>query len=279
MNNIKTLAFCALTLAACEQPLEPAQRIDQPRVLGVRVSGELDQATLIPGQPVRTEFLIAGPEGPEAARVAYRWCEAARSERGVPYCATTPWVEDRADANAGALIAVPASLGPGTRLALLGVACIRGEPALADNPLDYRCSSDEAPLRFSFDAWTRDDAAELNPDLTGLSISLGEEAVSLSEASETPACDDATPTLGAGAKHSLKIELGAAALTGKALQLSHFSTRGRLDRQYSFVAEKPPAHVALTWQAPAQTGPVKQYLVVRDGAGGVSWATWNVCVR
>jgi hypothetical protein len=168
---------------------------------------------------------------------------------------------------------------PGTRLALLGAACVRGEPALADSPLDDHCSGDEAPLRFSFDAWTLDDAPDFNPDLSGLAVTLGGESIELSAAGDAPACDGATPTLGAGQKHALEIELGAAALTGKELQLSHFSTQGELERQFSFVTEKQGPHVALTWQAPQAVGPLKQYLVVRDGSGGVSWATWNVCVR
>jgi hypothetical protein len=280
MKNGHILLGLALTALACEDALEPAQRIDRPRVLGVRVSTERGEASLVPGEPASLEFLLAGPEGPQPARIAYRFCEAASSERGVPYCAQEPWAEDVTDrVDEAVALEVPAALGPGTRLALLGVACTEGAPTLADSSLDYGCTGEAAPLRFSFDAWTLDSTPRPNPDLTGLVVTLDDESAELSGAEVTPTCDDATPALAAAQSHTLAIDLGAAALSADELQVSHFSTRGKLERQFSFVAQEQAPSVVLTWQAPAEPGPVKQYLVARDGAGGVSWATWNVCVR
>jgi hypothetical protein len=280
MKNAHILAMLALVTLACEDALEPAQRIDRPRVLGVRVSTERGEASLVPGQPASLEFLLAGPDGPQPARIAYRFCEAASSERGVPYCAQAPWAEDVTDsADEAVALDVPAALGPGTRLALLGVACTDGAPTLADSALDYGCSGEAEPLRFSFDAWTLDSTPQPNPDLIGLGVTLGDESVDLSGADVTPTCDDALPSLAPAQSHTLTIDLGTTALPTKELQLSHFSTRGKLERQFSFVDGEQARSVVLTWQAPAEVGPVKQYLVARDGAGGVSWATWNLCVR
>jgi hypothetical protein len=174
---------------------------------------------------------------------------------------------------------VPAALGPSIRLALLGVACAEGEPTLAEAALDYGCSGEADPLRFSFDAWTLDDASQLNPDLTGLVVTLADQSVELSGADLAPTCDDVVPALGTAQSHMLALELGAAAVTTNELQISLFSTRGTLERQFSFVAAEQAPRVVLAWQAPPEAGPVKQYLVARDGVGGVSWATWNVCVR
>jgi hypothetical protein len=280
VKNAYILLGFALTTLACEDALEPAQRIDQPRVLGVRVSTERGEASLVPGKPANLEFLLAGPDGPQPARIAYRFCEAASSERGVPYCEQEPWAEGVANVVDGPVaLDVPAALGPGLRLALLGVACAEGEPTLADASLDHGCSGNADPLRFSFDAWTLENAPQLNPDLTGLVVTLGDENVHSSGADAAPTCDDATPALEAAQSHTLSIELGAAAAPANELQISLFSTRGKLERQFSFVAAEQEPRVVMTWQAPAEAGPVKQYLVARDGAGGVSWATWNVCVR
>lgn len=269
-----------LMTLACEDALEPAQRIDQPRVLGARVSTERGEASLVPGEAASLEFLLAGPDGPQPARIAYRLCEAVSSERGVPYCEHEPWAEGITDVADGPVaVDVPAALGPGIRLALLGLACAEGEPTLAEAALDYGCSAEADPLRFSFDAWTLEDTPQLNPDLTGLVVTLGDESVEPSGADVAPTCDDVTPALGAAQSHTLAVELGAAAITKNELQISHFSTRGKLERQFSFVAAEQEPRVVLTWQAPPDAGTVKQYLVVRDGLGGVSWATWNVCVR
>lgn len=280
MKNAYTLLGLALTTLACEDALEPAQRIDQPRMLGVRVSTERGEASLVAGEAASLEFLLAGPDGPQPARIAYRFCEAASSERGVPYCEQEPWAEGVADVADGPVaLDVPAALGPGVRLALLGVACVEGEPTLAETALDYGCSGETDPLRFSFDAWTLEDAPQLNPDLTGLVVTLADQSVELSGADVTATCDEVVPVLAAARSHTLTIELGASAITTNELQISLFSTRGKLERQFSFVAVEQEPRVVLTWQAPPEAGPVKQYLVARDGVGGVSWATWNVCVR
>jgi hypothetical protein len=280
VKNAHILLGLAVTTLACEDALAPAQRIDRPRVLGARVSTERGEASLVPGEAASVEFLLAGPAGPQPARIAYRFCEAASSERGVPYCEQEPWAEGVADmADGPVALAVPAALDPGIRLALLGVACAEGEPSLAEAALDYGCSGEADPLRFSFDAWTLESAPQLNPDLTGLVVTLADQSVELSGADVAPTCDDVLPAFGTAQSHTLAMDLGAAAITTSELQISLFSTRGKLERQFSFVAAEQEPRVVLTWQAPPEAGPVKQYLVARDGAGGVSWATWNVCVR
>ncbi len=280
MKNIWILAAFGVCSLGCDDALEPAQRIDEPRVLGVRLSTERGEASLVPGEPALAELLLAGPDGPQAARIAYRFCEAASSQRGVPYCVSDAFAEGVTDVSAGPLVFdVPTTLEPGARLALLGVGCPDGEPTLADTPLDDRCSSAAKPLSFSFDAWTQRDVPRLNPDLAGLTVTLAGDIFATSPAHTAPACDDATPSLEAGQKHLLELDLGPASASTNELQISHFSTRGKLERQFSFLAEKQAPRVTLTWHTPREAGPVKQYLVVRDGSGGVSWATWNVCVR
>jgi hypothetical protein len=267
-------------LLSCEDPLKPAQRIDEARVLAARVSTATGDASLIPGERAEAEALLAGPEGPLAARLAYRVCAAAESQRGVPYCAGDAIATGTIDAAGPMGLELPLTLEGGVRLALLGAACLEGEPALGDAPLGWSCSSGAEPLGFTFDAYTLDVTPHANPDLAGLSVKLAQTRVELSPASTAATCDTNAPELAADETHVVELELGDRAREPReTLQLSHFSTRGEFERHFSFVEPEQEPRISLTWKAPNEAGPVKQYLVVRDGRGGVSWATWNFCVR
>lgn len=280
MKNRAILLIFGLLLG-CEDPLKPAQRIDDPRVLAARVSGADGSANLAPGEVAQAEVLLAGPEGPLMARLAYRVCAAASSQRGVPYCADEPFADGKAASSAEALpFKVPATLASGVRLALLGAVCLDGEPELGDAPLDWSCSSGAQPLGFSFDAYTLSSAPQANPDLTTLTVEVAHNRVDLSPASSAATCETAAADVAVGEQHVVQIELGEAAReANETLQISHFSTRGDFERHFSFVEPGQEPRFSLTWTAPSEAGPVKQYLVVRDGRGGVSWVTWNVCVR
>lgn len=277
MSRVATAAGLLL-LAGCEDPLKTAQVLEEPRILGVRLAGPDDRATLEPGQTATLEVLLAGPEGRVGARLAYRLCEAAASERGVPYCEAEPFAEATVDLDGTPLaIDVPVELEPAARLALLGIACLEGEPQLAADPLDWSCDGGDAGLRFSFDAESSSNkAGNLNPDLSELTLSLS--GIALSPATAPAACERGTAVLLADATHDVRITLGEGAREAQeALQLSHFSSRGRFERQYSFVAADQAPEVKLTWQAPAAGTALQQYLVVRDGRGGASWLAFNVC--
>jgi hypothetical protein len=277
-NRTMLLTFAVL---GCEDPLKPAQRIDDPRILAARVSTATGDARLVPGEGAEAEALLAGPEGPLTARLAYRVCPAAASQRGVPYCAGDPIATGTTDADAGAVaFALPPSLGSGARLAFLGAACLDGEPDLGDTPLGWSCSRGGQPLGFTFDAYTLESAPQANPDLTSMSVKVAQASVELSPSSTAATCDPGAPELAAGETHVVELELGDTAREPQeTLQLSHFSTRGDFERHFSFVAPEQEPRVSLTWQAPSEAGPIKQYLVVRDGRGGVSWVTWSYCVR
>lgn len=277
MSRVAAVAALML-LAGCEDPLKVAQVLEEPRILGVRLAGPDDRATLEPGQTAELEVLLAGPEGRVGARLAYQLCEAAASERGVPYCAAEPFAQATVDFDGTPLaVDVPAELEPAVRLALLGIACLEGEPELAADPLDWSCSGGDAGLRFSFDAESRaTEVGNLNPDLSELSLSIS--GIALSAAAGSAACERGTAVLLAEATHDVRIALGERAREPQeSLQLSHFSTDGRFERQYSFVAVEQPPEVTLTWRAPAAGTALQQYLVVRDGRGGTSWLGFNVC--
>lgn len=274
-----------LMLAAppgCEDPLKPAELVEEPRVLGVRVGADGDRASLDVGQSAAFDVLVAGPDGALNARLAYALCEAAPTDRGVPSCEREAFAAAAVDLDGTPLaIDVPADLPEGARLALLGVACLQGEPALAAEPLDWRCDGGEQPLRLSFDAWTTSaEFANQNPDLSSATVTLAGVEVPRGDVRAPASCEPGAFEVAAGATHGVEITLGAgAAEPGEALQISHFSTRGLLERQFSFVSAGGEARVSLGWEAPGVEVAANHYVVVRDGRGGVSWLGFGVCAR
>lgn len=286
MRAVHSGAFAVFALAllgACEDPLKQAQLLEEPRVLGVRVATRGDYASLLPGEPASLQVLLAGPDGGVSGRLAYRLCEAADSVRGVPYCAAAPFVEDSVDLDGAAFEApLPDALEPDARLALLGAVCLTGEPELTDDAAASRCSDGTEPLRFSFDARVGgDDFANLNPELSALQVLVGDVPVPLDAVGAPATCDAAAPSVDAGAAHGIVLELGDGARDDDAesLQLSHFATAGEYARTFSFVEPGKALRARVEWQPPAAETPVKHYVVVRDGRGGVSWATFSLCVR
>jgi hypothetical protein len=279
-----------LLLAGCGDPLKQAQRLEEPRILGVRVSGADDEAALPPGQASNFEVLVAGPKGALEARVEYQLCEAAESNRGVPFCAEVPFATGTIALDGAPVpFAVPATVGADRRLALLGVACLESEPSLGDKPLDSTCSGSDEPLRVSFDARTAsENVISRNPDLSALRVALDGNQVPLDDVNAAPSCAAGTLEVATEQAHVVELDLGGRARERlesdgagrETLQLSHFSTRGIFQRQFSFVdPSAKEVKATVEWQAPRKPGPIKQYLVVRDERGGVSWVSVNLCVR
>jgi hypothetical protein len=184
-------------------------------------------------------------------------------------------------------VRVPEAVPAGARLAFLGAACVVGEPALAPSPLDWSCSDDAEPLRLSFDAYARTPGfSHANPDLSALVLEIGNAEVPLDDPRVPPSCSEGTPAVAARAVHGVTWRVGAIARDAgddgrlaESLQLSHFATAGLFERPLSFIDEVEEPTVRLEWEAPAAGVPAKLYLVVRDGRGGVSWASASVCAR
>lgn len=280
-------ALFSFTLG-CADPLKEAQRLEEPRVLGVRVATPTDQASLNPGEGATFEVLLAGPTGGLTARLAYELCEAAESTHGVPFCAGPVFAQGTVSTAGPTAFEVPAATKQEARLALLGAVCFDSEPRLSPKPLDWSCSGAESPLGLSFDATTSGNTfVNANPDLSELSVTIGGLSIPLEAAETAPACADGTPELSAG-PHDVRMQLGEGASdprtdggqgSSEALQLSQFSTRGKFASQFGFVDPGQEPAATLEWDGSGVSGPVKQYLVVRDGRGGVSWASWTLCLR
>jgi hypothetical protein len=271
---------------ACEDPLKRAQILEGSRILGVRVASESDDASLTPGAGATVEVLAAGPAGPVDARLAFEFCEAANSDRGVPYCALEAFTRGVVDTLAVPFaVQLPEQLPAGARLAFLGAACEAGEPALGADPLDWSCSEGAEPLRFSFDAYTRTPRfSHRNPDLSALALEIGDAEIPLDDPRSAPACSEGVPVVAARTVHRVTWSVGAPAREdgdegAESLQLSHVATAGLFERPLSFIDQVETPSVRLGWEAPEVGAAAKLYLVVRDGRGGVSWVSASVCAQ
>lgn len=273
----------AALLGGCGDPLKDAQRIEESRVLAVQIEGPGGTATPSAGEDATVRFLLAGPDGPEPAQVAYRVCEAADSARGVPYCVGDTLAEGvlRAGSSVPELdFTLPLDATPESRLAVLGVVCVKGDPSLGIDPEDFTCSGGNRPLRLSFDAYVGGSERNRNPDLSQLSVVISGQAVSLSDPDAHPSCDEGTVMVGAGESHQVVVSLGSESREDDEwLQVSHFATRGKFERQYTVIEPGESASATLDWKAPDVGVASAHYLVVRDGLGGVAFATWHVCAE
>lgn len=275
-------ALASILCLGCGEPLKDGQRIEEPRVLGVRIEGEEGSSQVAPGEALEVDLLVAGSSGPVNAEIAFRVCEGIMTDRGVPECSAAPFIEGSALATDFPFLGeVPAGVPEGARLVVLGVACADSEPNLAQDPLSWSCSEEEdPPLRFSFETSVAigSDRNE-NPDLSQVEVELSGVAVSLDDIDETPSCDPDAAAAEAEETHDLQIDLGPLAIeSGEELQVSLFSTEGKIERQFTFLDDEQPSF-SLEFEAGAADVAVKHYLVARDSRGGVSWVSWSFCQR
>lgn len=281
-TQVTFTALGALASIACGDPLKDAQIIEEPRTLAVQIEAEGGSARPGAGEEATARIVFAGTEGPQEVNLAYRICEAADSARGVPYCKGPIYEEgtlDSVESLAEIAFVVPAAAAAGTRFAVLGVACPTDNPSLAEDPNDWSCDGPEAPLAFSFDAWVGGEGPNENPDFSDLMIEV-EGQVALAETpSEAPSCANGTPQVSAGEKVKVGIDYGSLVREdGEWLQVSHFSTSGQYERQFTILEPEEELTTEIEWEA-GSAGASKHYLVVRDGLGGVSFATFSVCVE
>lgn len=294
IQRLRLLSF-SLVFASqigCGDPLKYGQDLAEDRVLGVRVeSGDDGETGLRPFEEAKFSVLLAGPNGPFEVRLGYEICEALAADRGVPTCAVPYASGTTALSSLPELVVTPASdAQPGSAVAMLGVACKTGDPVLAFDPLKWSCVDGGEPLNFSFDAEIQGRGRTNHvPDLSQLLIHFGDAPVTL-EAVDVPAhCGEDVVNISTDEIVSVAMFFGDTVReafideldgpTLETIQISHFATGGRFERQFSIVDPDEKAETALEWVAPSVPGPVKVYAVVRDGFGGVNWASLSVCVE
>ena len=293
----KLIPFLLLAATACTSSLDPATLIARDRVLGAKVTVDVDpsRAWPAPGETATITWITASPgETPD-----FSWtlaaCPAATST-GLPFCNGSIFAHSESSGPVPTLsLAIPADMQAKT-VVVVGAICASGNPVI--DPSTFEASCDDGTLadlvsQHVFIA--HDGATNHHPDLAGAPFVLAGAEWAASD----PGCDG-LPEIAAGTENVvLGAELDAAAretfsVEGdpkpwrEELQLSPFATAGEINQRYAYIEaddDRPASLVAVEWTAPAADEVPAEGLrvtfnfVIRDMRGGVDAATRALCVR
>jgi hypothetical protein len=267
------LILWGLTMAllhGCSGPDDPAWRINKTRVLAakVMVDAEPERASIRPGEAFHVDWLVVNPDGPVDVSYKLSVCKQAELTRDVD-CEGPTFVE----VSGNGKVPTIAATAPGAQdLAGITHLLIRGT-------IDQRDVVMSAPLELSGAEQNHNPAIAPDPLHFGSDLWTAEDGPCAPPMPEILA-DDAT--------HEISFVVSAADREpGETLQLSHFTTAGELDRQFSIAEpEAPPGDVELkvTWiakrgHATPEGKVVRFFFVLRDSRGGTSSTTRALCMR
>ncbi len=293
MSSIRAAVPCLLSfvLAGCmPDDLPPGSYLDRERVLGVRVEAEgaPERSSPAPGERATARWIVAGPDD----GVVDEWTLAACAG-AVTGCTAEPFalahdrgveptlsftvppldeLDDRTHVWVGGEI--------GSSKVLAGVPLAVGTAGPNHNP-----SFDSVALAVAGSAW-----AAATPPIgaaTGCARPADATALPLLHASEG-AVEISVDV--SGVPREAFVELlsdGTPRARQESLQVSHFTTLGTLDRQFSVVDDEAAAGVPLRldWHAPDDTSvvpadgiAVRFVFVLRDGRGGLDATSRFACV-
>jgi hypothetical protein len=296
-------AILATFFFGCGPDFDPPSLVTRTRVVGARVeaSGADDRASAAPGESATVTWLVTAPDAvPATLSWAFALCRP--DPGGSLGCTTTPLALFQGTGNPPtAPIAVPAAdvLAGATNLTLYGRVCDSGAPAfdpLTGNPtcsagpgttasvairvetpetINHNPTADHG-FRFDGQDWPAL-AAGADPCATGPSVVAGTddhfvEATTVGTERESYTVDAGDPPVPTAKR--------------EALQVSFFTTAGKLKTPFVFVEAADPAletPAAVKWTAPKAAAvtaptPVTFTFVVRDGRGGTDWTTRDACV-
>jgi hypothetical protein len=305
-NRIANRTFLAILLAstafaACGKPFDPPSLIDRTRVLGARVevTGDTTRATPRPGERATVTWIMAAPEALPPLAWLFVVC---RYGTGTPAdaCAPAPLAVSQGTGTPTFEVAVPTAdvLGTTPRLQLFGQICEDSAPILDPQTSLPTCAGagttatldiylqlgDQAnhspaladrPFWFDGADWLADAAALDCASLPRVAAGSKGHVIrlaTLAEDRETIVTPSADPTV-------------APTTTREVLQISNFTSDGKLGQTYSFVEADDPrveADIDVTWDAPELSpidGRIHFTFVARDLRGGVGLATLTVCLE
>lgn len=294
-----------LFVAGCGPTFDPASLIETTRVVGARVEveGAPDRASPQPGETATVTWLVTSPGAPPPLGWTFALCAAGAT---APACLAAPLARfDGTSTPPRIAVAIPsaAELGGATSVNVYGGLCAGDDAAPEFDPQTglASCPGGGGATTVSLDlALQRGDDANHNP--------TADRAFTLDGAAwpALMAGDDACvqgPRVTAGSKgHVLgdvaegsDREVYMAALgdppvatpTRESLQLSRFTTAGKLKSQFSFVEatdESATTTATVAWDAPEASEvsgagtAVTFTFVARDDRGGTDWTTRALCV-
>jgi hypothetical protein len=286
----------------CGPTFDPASLVTSTRVVGARVeaAGTDNRASAAPGENATVTWLVTAPAAVPDLQWAFALCTPGAG--GALGCTSPPLALFQGQGNPpAAALVVPAAdaLAGADHLTLYGRICdtgaptfdpSTGNPGCADGPgttasvairiqtpddVNHNPTADHG-LTFDGQPWPAL-AAGADPCVAGPTVAAGTEDHEVALLTEGTDRETYTAVVGDPPVPTQKRE---------ALQVSFFTTEGKLKSPFLFVEAADPAPetlAAMKWNAPkaadvAAPTPVTFTFVVRDGRGGTDWTTRAACV-
>lgn len=294
----KLITSFLLATTACTSTLDPAMLITRDRVLGAKVTVDVDprRAWPAPGEGATVTWLTASPGTPPVFSWVLAACPAATSA-GFPICTGPVFAHVESSGSVpGMHLAIPADIGSRS-VVVLGAICASGRPLIDETTSAASCDdgslADEVSQHI-FIAYAG--ATNHHPNIVDAPFTV---AGTTWDGGAESGCDG-LPEIAAGTE---KLLVGVAfdaaaremfAMAGdpapwrEELQLSPFATAGELIERYAYVEAddtREVSPVAVQWTAPsadevpAEGLRVTFSFVVRDLRGGIDSTTRALCVR
>jgi hypothetical protein len=291
----KLIPITALFAAACGMPFPPATHIERPRLLGAKVTADVDptRAWPAPGETATVTWITASPTGSTEFSWLLSACPAATTT-GMPMCDGPAFAVGRGSGPAPLLgFTVPLDIASDA-IVITGYVCASSSVSVDESGAP-RCddgSRVETVSRHVFVAYAGSNA---NPSLTDGAFTV---AGMPWQAASEEGCRGVLPELAASDE---LVVLGATlddtdretftTSSGDALrehlELSAFSTAGELMQPKAFVDPddtRALASLGFEWQPPDAADVPDEGLrarftfVVRDLRGGTDAAVRELCV-
>ena len=284
MSPRRAFALAALlaVAAGCGEPVEPASRLERPRVLGAVTSLPSDPANAAPGadDPIRVAIFTASRDA-ESGAFASHALRVCPSDMGTTdYVCGGPELPFREDGHDPVITVEPVHASG--ELAVFGVMCATGTATFDRAARAFRGTCDDGSHPAELVVRVRvGGPPNKNPVVPNDAVKLDGAALGPSARS---GCEGAAPVhvRADGQKHALALAVPASSVEpGDSFVLSHLATHGKLDRLYSTLDDANAASV--DWEAPGELSAPREtarfHVVFRDGRGGVATTVASICLE
>lgn len=265
-----------LAAGACE-PLEPAYRLERPRLLGAKlvVTAEPTRANLRAGDAVVLETYTGSltKDRGAFASAAFTVCAAA-DDPIEARCVGPRFADTSTRGPEDPRVAFTVPPGSAGKMLVFAMFCVEGEAAIAASELRGACdrgAGQEMVVRFEVGG-----APNTHPVLDSDAIALDGVPIV-----ESRGCGEGARVVRAdGISHDLTIAV-AGAEDGEEILVSHVVTAGKLEGLYSNAGSDGTFRVGWEPPTPLPEGrvPVRVHVVARDGRGGVAARVVDICLE
>jgi hypothetical protein len=306
--GLAALTVGALVFAGCGPEMSPPSLINDTRVVGARVEveGAPERASPAPGETATVTWLVTAPA--ETPPLGWTFALCLPDAPGKLGCAAAPLGVWQGTSNPPRVtLAIPdeAALAGTSRLTLYGRICAGAAPTFDAGSGLPGCEGGApgttAALSIALQATSGDDPNANHNPVGDRGFTLDGAAWPPTTAGDQDPCadgprlaagsgDHAIATLAQGSERERYTQMRGdppvPTPARESLQLSHFTTAGKLKVAYTFVEAADAAAetaVGITWTAPPADAigadtPVTFTFVTRDSRGGAAWTTRTACL-